>query len=182
MRILRRIYNYIKNRLYVNETLLLFQHKEMREIKMDVCIKTVTSENVKDLLNFQQKRYIDVFEHFLKCGDTGYYAYMNGKCVHRIWVVSNQRDVYLHNFISYKLKENEIFIHYGETAKWARGKNIFKQVLNKIIRDFNDRDILVCVNEKNISSINGVQKAGFIVKEKYHIVVLLGIKYLRKIG
>jgi len=74
--------------------------------------------------------------------------------------------------------ENQYFIHQCDTAPQARGLGIYPAVLNRIINDFNNNsEILICVNRKNLPSIKGVLKAGFIEKSRYRIYVICGIRY-----
>jgi len=110
---------------------------------------------VKDVLEFQSPRYLSTFEHFLHRGDTGYFAYLDGKCVHRSWVVHSPQTIHLHPMLPKKLQEGEAFIHYCETAPQARGQNIYPAVLAKIAEDFRDygHALMICTNAKNKSSI-----------------------------
>lgn len=180
IKLVKKIYHYIKMRIYVNEKIILFQHQKHTNQKSPATIVEANKDNVKDILAFQDKRYLKVFNHFLEIGDKGYFAYLNGKCVHRSWVKHKPQYVSLHSLLSIPLNYNEVFIHYCETAPDARGKNIYPHVLSRIASDFKDRSrILISVNEKNISSIKGVKKAGFVEIEHYRLIVIFGIKYIR---
>jgi ribosomal protein S18 acetylase RimI-like enzyme len=174
---LAKLYKFMKRRLYVNETLLLFEHKVKTEQKAPVEIRYASMENVSDILNFQPERYVRVFEEFLSLDDRGYFAYLDGKCVHRSWVKHTPQVVDLHPLLSMNLEENWAFIHYCETAPDARGKNIYPYVLTKIVDDFRGKKrILICVNEENTPSVKGVKKAGFQEKKRLKLLVILGIK------
>lgn len=172
-----RLYNYVRQRLYVNETLILFQHETVTEQKAPVEIRYASPETVPDILSFQPERYVKVFEQFLSSGDRGYFAYLDGKCVHRSWVKHTPQTVHLHPCLTMRLQENEAFIHYCETAPQARGKNIYPHVLTKIADDFRDRKkTFIAVNAKNVGSIKGVKKAGFQEAGRWKLLVLLGIR------
>ena len=172
-----RLYNYMRQRLYVNETLILFQHETATEQKAPVEIRYASPETIRDILSFQPERYVKVFEQFLSLGDRGYFAYLNGRCVHRSWVKHTPQTVRLHACLPMRLQENEAFIHYCETAPQARGKNIYPHVLTKIADDFKDRKrTFVAVNAKNVGSIKGIEKAGFKEAGRWKLLVLLGIR------
>lgn len=165
---IKRVFKFIKNRLYVNETLILFVHEEHISQDTSANITYITSQNVRDVLEFQHPRYLSVFERFLQRGDTGYFAYLNGKCIHRSWVVHTPQTVHLHPMLPRQLSADEAFIHYCETAPSGRGKNIYPAVLSKIAYDFKKsfRVLMISANAKNSSSIKGIKKAGFTERER----------------
>jgi len=174
---LAKLYDVIKKRLYVNEVLILFEHKVKTKQKAPGEIRYASMETLPDILNFQPERYVEIFEKFLSLGDRGYFVYLNGKCVHRSWVKHTPQIVYLHPLLPMDLNENAAFIHYCETAPDARGKNIYPYVLTKIVDDFKNKEkILICVNQKNAPSIKGVKRAGFIEQKRVQLLVILGIK------
>ena len=144
----------------------------------EITVCHVTDNNVADALSFQSQEYIECFRKFLKHGDSGYYAYLNNKCVHRIWVV-HEGNVSIHSFYSIALNSKQVYIHWGETAIWARGCGVFPKALGVIKNEHRDSEILVAINEKNISSRRGAEKAGFIIKERIKVLVVLGIKHIK---
>lgn len=77
----------------------------------------------------------------------------------------NEQIVYPHWAYPYRLKKDEIFIHYCETAPEARGKNIYPHVLSNISEEHKDKEILISVNDENIASKKGVEKVGFRERE-----------------
>lgn len=156
--IIKKMINFIKDRFYTNEIIVLYSLKNYQSQTSIATIKHATGDNLKDILYFQPQRYIDIFKNFLSLGDKGYFAYLQDKCIHRSWVKLNEQIVHPHWAYPYKLKENEVFIHYCETALEARGKNIYPHVLSKIIEEHQDKEILISVNETNIGSIKGVKK------------------------
>jgi len=182
---IRLFVNFFKSRFYINEEFYLYVFKNDKNQTSDVDIVIANNDNISDILNFQDKRYLKIFKKFLDIGDVGYLGYINGKCIHRSWVKKGEQTVRLQKFLPYKLKNNQIFIHMCETAPEARGKNVYPSVLCKIINDFkNNYEILIAVNSKNIPSIKGIEKAGFVLAEKQKIKVILGIisRKKQKIG
>ncbi len=180
----RKVIIFVRLRAYVNETLLLFEHIEHAYQVSPAKITNITHENVTDILDFRHQKYKSIFEKFLQRGDKGYFAYLNGKCVHNSWVVHSPQKIHLHPMLLRQLEKGVAFIHYCETAPNARGQNIFPSVLSKIVDDFkkNSQRLMISANEKNSSSIKAIQKAGFKEIERYKIIVILGIKYKRCIG
>ncbi|OCL85623.1 hypothetical protein [Arcobacter porcinus] len=179
MNFLKKTYNYLKIRFYKNETIIVYDLKNYQIQTSVAIIKHATNENLKDVLYFQSKRYINIFKNFLSLGDKGYFAYLEDKCIHRSWVKSNEQVVYPHWAYPYKLKKDEVFIHYCETAPEARGKNIYPHVLSNIIKGHQDKDILISVNDENIASKKGVEKVGFRERERVKVLILLGMKFIK---
>ena len=161
MRILKKLLNYIRVRLYINETLILYSLKNHQSQSSVATIKHAVNENISDVLYFQHQRYVNIFENFLSLGDKGYFGYLKDNCIHRSWVKLNEQVVHPHWAAPYELKKDEIFIHYCETALEARGKNIYPHALSNIIEEHQDKEILISVNETNTTSIKGVEKVGF---------------------
>ena len=176
---LQKLFSFVKSRIYVNETIILYQLNKYKKYQSLATIQCAKYNNLTDILYFQDKIYIDIFQNFLKMGDTGYFAYIDENCIHRSWVKSNNQIVYPHWTLPYKLKDNEIFIHYCETAPEARRKNIYPHVLSHISDNFKDKKILISVNKNNLASIRGIQKVGFEKKESVQTIVLIGIKFKR---
>ena len=166
MSFLRKLYKYLKIRIFLKETVVLYRLQNHQIQNSVATIKHATNENLKDVLYFQSQRYIDTFKNFLSLGDKGYFAYLQDKCIHRSWLKSNEQIVHPHWAYPYKLKENEVFIHYCETAPEARGKNIYPHVISNIIKEHQDKDILISVNDENIASKKGVEKVGFRERER----------------
>jgi len=182
--VIKKLINYIINRFYCNETIVLYNlksHDAYNPIKSVAIIKHATIDNLKDILYFQPERYIDIFKNFLAQGDKGYFAYIDNKCIHRSWVKTNEQTVYFHWAYPYKLKRNEVFVHYCETAPQARGKNVYPHVLSTIIEEHRNKDVLISINNNNIPSKKGVEKVGFRERERIKIIVVLGFKIIKRI-
>jgi len=129
-------------------------------------IVPVEMSNVADVLGFQPCRYVDTFRRFLQQGDVGYYAYLDGVCCHRSWLQKGPKWISVNPFVQMKLKKNEGYIHYCETAPWARGKALYPSVLRRIVEDHRGLDnLFIAVESTNASSIRGVEKTGFRERE-----------------
>lgn len=178
--IFKKAANYLKAKFFMYEEITIYRLDEPKFIEANCIIKQVDYSNLEDVLNFQPSKYVGIFKDFLFNKDKGYYAYINGKCIHRSWVKHAPQKVFLHTHFAYTLKKNEIFIHYCETAPEARGKSVYPYVLSKIIDENIKSDILISVNKRNIPSRRGVEKVGF--KEYYtiRIMVFLGFKFIKK--
>ena len=173
---IRILINFFKTRFYINEEYLLYTFKERKNQTSEVEIFLANNNNISDILQFQDKRYLKMFKAFLAMGDIGYLGYINNTCVHRSWVKKDEQIVKLQKFLPHKISDNQIFIHMCETSQEARGKNIYPTVLCKIIDDFrNDYQILIAVDSNNIPSIKGIEKSGFILSERHKIKVIMGI-------
>ncbi len=179
MSFLRKLYKYLKVRIFLKETVVLYRLQNHQIQSSVAIVKHSTYKNITDILYFQSQRYIDTFKNFLSLGDKGYFAYLQDKCIHRSWLKSNEQIVHPHWAYPYKLKENEVFIHYCETAPEARGKNIYPHVLSNIIKEHQDKDILISVNDENIASKKGVEKVGFRERERVKVLILLGMKFIK---
>lgn len=182
MKFFNKVYNFIRQKIYTNETVIIFELKSLKQQNSKAIIKNATFENLKDILYFQNKKYINIFKDFLNKGDKGYFAYIDNNCIHRSWIKSDNQIVYPHWALPYNLKDNEVFIHYCETAPEARGQNIYSHVLSHVANIFKDKNILISVNKNNISSIKGVAKVGFIPKEEIQILIILGFRFTRYIN
>lgn len=181
MNLIRKIINIscymLKYRIFVRNISIVYAIDSAGySPKYSADVRRVTVENVDDAGIFQADHYLQSFHEFLQRGDAGYYAYLDGKCAHRSWVPHNgvmDVDIFYHR----PLKENEVFIHWCETADWARGHNLYPATLGQIIADNPGKRVCISVNEKNMASRRGVEKAGFTVQEKVKTMVVLGMKF-----
>ncbi len=180
IKFLKKLYKFVWKRFYVNETLILFSHHTYKEVSSSAVIKDATESNLSDILTFQNRRYVDTFKIFLNIGDSGYFAYLDGLCVHRSWVKHTPQTVNLHWAFPMKLKKDEAFIHYCETAPSSRGMSIYPAVLSHIVNDFRDKaSVMISCNAKNNSSIKSIEKAGFRERERVHVLIIMGIKRIK---
>jgi len=168
----------IGSMIYTNDVVIIYEHKRKNLVNSPASIVYASQENLKDILNFQDKHYLKKFQKFMENGDRGYLAYLDGKCVHRSWVIQNPGErVRVHRYLGFRLRNNEVYIHYCETSKNARGKNIYPAVLNKIAEDYPDKKIIISTNEHNIASRRGIEKAGFDETARAKILVMLGMVF-----
>ena len=167
----------VKYRILVRHTSLVYAVASANYMPAYVAdVRPVTQENVDDAKSFQDDHYLRIFHEFLDRGDEGYYAYLDGKCAHRSWVPHNGiMDVDL--FYNRPMKKNEVFIHWCETAAWARGKNLYPATLARIITDHPGKRVCISVNEMNTASRRGIEKAGFELQERITSMVVLGMKW-----
>ncbi|WP_338449637.1 hypothetical protein R4Z09_26255 [Niallia oryzisoli] len=175
MSLLKKIIKLILTRLFVRETVILFMMDQVKEIVSPAVIKKATYENINDILNFQEDKYLSTFKGFLEKGDIGYLGYLNSQCIHRTWVVTQEGTIiYMHPLLKRKLNKNEVYIHYCETSPSARGNNVYSHVISEIAKEYSNKKVLICVNRKNIPSIRGVIKAGYKPIESITVIALLG--------
>ena len=176
-KILKKIIAIFLKHLFVHNVSLLYgiDSRDYYPI-YEADIRQVTEDNIEDAKSFQADHYLCSFREFLNRGDEGYYAYINEKCAHRSWVPHNGiMDV--DSFYHRPLQENEVFIHWCETAVWARGKNLYPATLARIIADHPGKRVCISVNEKNMASRRGIEKAGFKLQERVTTMVVLGMKW-----
>ncbi len=179
-RIARKFYYALWKRIYSNEVVVVYEMRNKVIIdKSSITVKEVDEHNVTEAESFQNKRQIRMFQKFLKNGDKGFYAFLDGKCVHRTWVVIAPNLIRFHPMYSEPLNPNEIFIHFSETASWARGKNIFTVVLSYVAEQFSGNRILISTDEANHSSARSIKKSGFVEIQKIYIKVLLGVRTIK---
>ena len=171
-----RLINFLLIRIYSNQTIILYKLDKLVPHSSSARVSNVNVNNILDILSFQDESYIKIFTNFLDLKDTGYYAYLDQRCVHRTWVKSKEQIIYIHKFYKYKLKRNEIFIHYCETDNRIRGKGIYPHVLTEIIKNNTKKDILISVTKNNIPSIKGIEKVGFKELKRIKIIVFFGIR------
>ena len=163
--------------IYYDKRIILYIHKKNTYQNSPASLKYVDTANIADALEFRSLNHIKNFENLLSEGETGYYAYLYGHCVHHSWVRHSPQTVYLYPFIPFTLKEKEAYIHYCHTKQTCRGKNIFPHILSKITSDFpKGWTIYIAADKKNISSQRSFEKAGFKRYEEIHMKIILGIK------
>ena len=149
-------------------------------LQSEVEVKRVDSSNVEDALGYEPKHKVETFKKFLSLGDWGYYAYLDGRWTHRSWVTFGPKKVDRWSGISpMNLCANEAFIHWCETATWARGRGVYSAVLSEIVEDcLNDKcqNIYISTNQENIASQKGILRAGFRESEREKIILFLGVR------
>jgi hypothetical protein len=171
----KKLIGWIIYRLFVLEKVILYKMERVNDIKSIATVKIAKMNNIEDAQDFQEEKQLSTFKTFIKEGQVGYFGYIQERCIHRSWVVIRENSIVnLHFLIKRKLYNNEVFIHYCETAPEARGQNVYPYVISVIAKNYRDKDVLICVNKKNVSSIKGVIKAGFKPVETFTVVAIFG--------
>ncbi len=142
-------------------------------------IRPVDASNVTDVLAMEPEERVVEFRRFLEQGDRGYYAYLDGRVVHRAWVQEGPRNAHLwHGHGDHLLGPGDAFIHYCETAVEARGRGIYPAVLRRVVADARRRGIrtiTIATDLDNIASRHGIEKAGFTEFQRVMIEIRFGI-------
>ncbi len=146
-----------------------FYSKECKVVK-------ASKSNIKDVLQFQDERYVRIFLRFLDENDEGYLGYINNKCIHRQWIQQN-KVVSFSPVYKYKLKSDELYCHYVETASEVRGQGISKIVLSHIALKHSNKKILLVIQKNNVSSIKFCQGIGGKKIKKIFSIMILGINF-----
>ena len=186
---MRNIFVILKNiftqNFYVSERLFLYELCSPLSIVSDAKIEKATDTSISDVVCFQNKDMVGIYRNLLKNGDTGYQAYLGEKCVHVSFTrpyTKETNKAFPHSGYTYFLKENEVYVHYCETAPDARGKNVYPYVLTKIAEEYPNKTLVLFIYKDNWASIKGVEKAGFRKRCTLHVLILLGLKFTRMIN
>jgi len=178
----RKFYYAVWKRIYTNETVKLYEMAQRPLIQPEgLSVKPVSLANLNDACSFQSNYQINQFKDLLQKGNAGYFGYVAGKCVHRSWVAIGACKINLHPMVSRKLKTDEVFIHFCETAATLRGKNIFPGVLSHIGRQWTEKKVLISVDHRNASSIKSIKKSGFTEIERIHIIIFFGLRFVQQL-
>jgi GNAT superfamily N-acetyltransferase len=144
--------------------MILFKSGNFPNCETKAVVCKVTDSNIRDVCRYEAKKYLKKYNHFLARGDVGYYAYLNGKWVHRSWFIIGPNVIRRFSYFpAFRLREREAYAHFIETAPEARGNNIALAVLSRAASDLKNSvdHIYSLVDEKNLSSIRLHEKAGF---------------------
>lgn len=163
---------------------ILFGNRRINEnyTKANICL--VTIHNVSDVCEYEGNKYLKKYKKFLAQGDLGYYAYLDGKWVHRTWVIIGPRVIYKgSSFPPFVLKAGEAYCHFSETKPSARGHNIAAAVLSKITIDLKDKVdyIYTLVDENNYASCRVNEKAGFIEVKRLKRTTFLWFNFYQEL-
>jgi len=160
---------------------------EIIEAKVPFELKKVTSKNIKDILTLKDKFYLKDLISLLEKGELGFYGYMKSLVIHWSWVALGEKKIPLiYDYCFRDINKEEAFIHYCETSKNVRGKEIYPSVLTKVFAELKNKmgikKVYIAVEEKNFSSIKGILKAGFTKKEQIKILKILGLTFIKRKG
>lgn len=152
-------------------------------------ILQVDQSHLADVLSMEAPSTVARFRDFLAAGDAGYYAYQQGRVVHRSWVQFGPRRVMTwYDQMPLQLGPREAYIHFCETWPAARGQGIYPAVLRRIANDLlaggiGDRQpivrILIATEAGNRASRRGIEKAGFVAMKRLRAIVLFGLSFER---
>lgn len=158
---------------------VVYRHEHLTEVPSPVEIRPVTSDNVEDARVFDPPRRIDEFRAFLARGDRGYYGYLDGRWVHRSWLVHGPAVMRLWaGFGAWPIPAGAAFLHYCETLVEARGRNIYPAVLSHAVSHARERgvhDVFITTEVANTSSRRGIEKAGFVECARVRVSVRFGM-------
>jgi sulfur relay (sulfurtransferase) complex TusBCD TusD component (DsrE family) len=141
----------------------------------------VNESNVSDILHFDEEDKADLFRSFIKNGDIGYYAYLDGKCVHRSWIRLGPMEVITAGNYKHILGKDDIYVHYCKTAIKARGLNAYPAVLRRICEDFIGKNVFLVTLGKKINANRSAKKAGFCVVKRIKFLNLFGFSWFKEI-
>lgn len=128
--------------------------KYLSIVSIDVLVYRMTPENI---LPFPQLGFT-IQSELLAKGKKKYFITENGVCVHSSTLFNT---LYILNLILKKGPAiGDCFTHFD-----YRGKSIYSFVLNYIAKEMllenKSKELFIIVNSTNISSIRGIEKAGF---------------------
>ncbi|HUS86922.1 MAG TPA: hypothetical protein VMW76_06770 [Bacteroidales bacterium] len=176
-RFIKLIYNFIRSRIYLDESIMLYRHKNLIKIDSEATLVEVDEHNLMDALAFESRSSYNYMTRMYLKGEKGILGYVDGKCVHRSWIKDTKGKALLYKFLQININEQDVYIHDCATAPDMRGKNIYPFVLSYIAEKYkSSKKILIATSQNNESSVKGILKAGFIPIEKHCIKVVLGIK------
>lgn len=185
---IRRISAYVnlilKELRFKSNVRILFQNNVVTNNYSEAKIYNVIDQNIRDVYEYEGNKYLKKYKKFLAQGDLGYYAYLDGKWVHRTWVIIGPRVIYKgSSFPPFVLKAGEAYCHYCETAPSARGLNIAAAVLSRITIDLKDKVdyIYTLVDENNYASCRLNEKAGFIEVKRLKRTTFLWFNFYQEL-
>ncbi|MFT6244124.1 MAG: RimJ/RimL family protein N-acetyltransferase [Salibacteraceae bacterium] len=139
-------------------------------------VERISKSNINDALWFNNEETLKEFERFIEIGHIGYYCYLNEVCIFRTWIFTDSNQCFVGQNFIYKLKPLEYFSAWSETASDYRGKGAFSFTLNHILNELNENHISAFIDSKNIGSIKGTKKVGFVITQKYFLFRLYRLR------
>ena len=163
-------------------TVFIFRHQQLRKLTCPAEIHKVTWGNVDDARDMDSPEMISQYRSFLESGDSGYYAYSKGTVRHRSWVKSGPGTAGCGLCVKFKLKDEDVYVHYCKTEPSARGKGIYSAVLSRITYDMHamNKTVYIATIESNPASIKGIEKAGFEPVRRVRSLVCFGVPVFQK--
>ena len=149
-----------------------------------VTIREVGEANVNDAGTMESSAMVSQFRAFLRKGDRGFYAYVDGRVMHRSWCVLGPGRTptwFEHGWIT--LGGRQAYVHYCETAEDARGRGLYPAVLlyaMKALAQSGYEEMFAATDAENKPSRRGLEKAGFQVDGSIAIRVIAGVAVTRR--
>lgn len=178
-----RVVAALKPRVHLRETLVIFQAPPYGVIPLrgtGIEIHLATKERLADLGWFHTPQELQLFADFLDAGDVGYLAYIDGRCVHRTWIVSGPAEIREHWSQRRVIGREQSFVHYCLTATEARGRGVFPTVLTRIASDQRSRRTTMAIASDNYPSQQAATKASWAPVERVTFSVDFGFKRQRR--
>jgi hypothetical protein len=105
----------------------------------------------------------------LERGETCFIGWSDGRPAHFSWVQDRGVHEIRGTWRRDTIQHGDFWIYSCRTAGWARGRRLYPAALVAILRKYKSqtyRRALIYVAEENIASINGVERAGFVLTER----------------
>jgi GNAT superfamily N-acetyltransferase len=122
---------------------------------------------------------VDEFRSFLARGDRGFYAYRDGRVVHRTWVRMGPATERLwHAWGAIEVPAGEAYLHYCETAPSARGLGLYPATLAHaagVARLLGAREVSISTDLENAASRRGIERAGFTEYRRVRVDIRFGV-------
>jgi len=158
---------------------IVYRHERLTDVAASVEIRAVTDANVDDARVFDPPRRLEEFRGFLARGDRGYYGYVDGRWVHRSWLVQGPATMRLWlGYGAWPVSAGGAYLHYCETVAEARGRGIYPAVLSFAARQARERgvrELFITTEVGNTASRRGIEKAGFVECARIRVQVRFGL-------
>lgn len=155
---------------------IVYRHARPAAGAAEADIRPVTADNLDDARSMEPPERLDEFRSFLARGDRGWYAYLDGRVVHRSWLVRGPAIMRLWSrYGAWPVSDGEAYVHYCETVPAARGRGLYPAVLDHIAREQASlRGLYIACESSNQASRRGIEKAGFAEIAHVTVRVLFG--------
>lgn len=147
-----------------------------------ILIKKVNFNNIEDARWFNSEAQMKSFYDFIDKGYRGYYAYIDGVCVSRLWVFSNSDSTFLNDYFLYKLKSDEVYVSWGLTDSQYRNMGVFQKISAYILEDNVGKKVLGSVNPLNSVSLKLHENLGYYIFGKYFLIKFLRLRLSIRYG
>jgi hypothetical protein len=139
-------------------------------------VQKISLENIMDSSSFNDENTILKFKEFLMHGHMGFYCYLNQECILRLWFFNKSDVAFVGRHFLYILDNSEYFFGWSETKENSRGKGAYPFTLYTVLKELKNERVTAFISNDNLSSLNGVKKAGFEVARKFYLIKISKIK------